>query len=230
MNNMPNIKAFDDEMLSALADGALSDVEVRQVLARLNAAPRGIQHEAAKRLERHALLGELMRAEADSPLCAQAAKRRASRDVVGSVMQQIATETTQMQTANPLRAEPKPDFWVGVLQGWRAPVFSLALALAASVAGVMLLVVQDADVVPQKLELNAQVNSPMVNTPIVNAQQSNLPDLTEPKPSLAALESSLEPSADALPDAYLLQHLAHAEGGPMRNLASNVRLASYERP
>ena len=223
MNNMPNIKAFDDEMLSALADGALSDVEVRQMLARLNAAPRGIQHEAAKRLERHALLGELMRAEADSPLCAQAAKRRASRDVVGSVMQQIATETAHMPKANPLRAEPKPDFWVGVLQGWRAPVFSLALA--ASVAGVMLLVVQDADVAPQKLELNAQVNSPMVN-----AQQSNLPDLTEPKPSLAALESSLEPSADALPDAYLLQHLAHAEGGPMRNLASNVRLASYERP
>ena len=228
MNNMPNIKAFDDEMLSALADGALSDVEVRQVLARLNAAPRGIQHEAAKRLERHALLGELMRAEADSPLFAQAAKRQASRDVVGSVMQQIATETAHMPKSNPLRAEPKPDFWVGVLQGWRAPVFSLALAV--SVVGVMLLVVQDADVAPQKLELNAQVNSPMVNTPIVNAQQSNLPDLTEPKPSLAALESSLEPSLDALPDAYLLQHLAHAEGGPMRNLASNVRLASYERP
>lgn len=224
MNNTNNIKAFDDEMLSALADGALSDVEVQQMLARLNAAPRGMQHEAAKRLERHALLGELMRAEADSPLFTQAIKRQAPRDVVGSVMQQIATETAHMPKANPLRAEPKPDFWVGVLQGWRAPVFSMALA--ASVAGVMLLVVQDADVAPQKLELNAQVNSPMVNTPIVNAQQSNLPDLTEPKPSLAALESS----ADGLPDAYLLQHLAHAEGGPMRNLASNVRLASYERP
>lgn len=219
MNNTPNIKAFDDEWLSALADGALSDVEVRQVLARLNAAPRGIQHEAAKRLERHALLGELMRAEADSPLFAQATQRWASRDVVGSVMQQIATETAHAQTAKSVPLASKPRFWAGVLQGWRAPAFSMALA--ASVAGVMLVVVQDAGVVPQESNLNAQINAP-----VLSAQQAKLPDLTESAPSLAALEAS----ADALPDAYLLQHLAHAEGGPMRNLSSNVRLASYERP
>lgn len=219
MNNTNNIKAFDDEMLSALADGALSDIEVQQMLAHLNAAPRGIQHEAAKQLERYTLLGELMRAEADSPLFTQAAKRRASRDVVGSVMQQIAAETAQMPKASPQHTEPKPRFWAGVLQGWRAPIFSMALA--ASVAGVMLVVVQDAGVVPQESNLSAQINAP-----VLKAQQAKLPDLTESAPSLAALE----PSADALPDAYLLQHLAHAEGGPMRNLSSNVRLASYERP
>lgn len=224
--NTPMATANDDEILSALADDALSEDEVRQMLSRLSAAPRGTQHDAARRLERYALLGELMRAEAGSPLFAEAAQRRASRDaprdLVGAVMQQIATETTQAQPPRsaPIKSTSNPWGWFA---GWRAPAFSMALA--ASVAGVMLVVVQDAGVNPGESMVSAE-NA----TPLLSAQRSALPDLTEAVASSAPPLAELEAAADTLPDAYLLQHLTHAEGGPMRNLSSNVRLASYERP
>ncbi|HES76675.1 MAG TPA: hypothetical protein ENO09_06680 [bacterium] len=221
--NTPKSTASDDEMLSALADGALSGDEVRKVFSRLNTAPRGAQHDAARRLERYALLGELMRAEADSPLFSALAQHHASgerpRDVVGAVMQHIATDTMPTQSTRSVPVAQKPDFWHGWLEGWRAPAFSMALA--ASVAVVMLVVVQDAGVNVGEPVLSAQRTAP-----VLNVQRSALPDLTETAPSLATLEAP----ADALPDAYLLQHLAHAEGGAVRNLSSNVRLASYERP
>ena len=214
----------DDEMLSALADNALSAEEVRQLCARLGAAPRGPRHDAARRLERHALLGELMRAEADSPLFVEMAQRRASRDLVGAVMQKIATETVPAQSSHSVAVQSKnTNPWSGWLAGWRAPAFSMALA--AGVAGVMLVVVQDAGVNPDAPVINAQNNAP-----VLNAQQAALPDLTVAATSSAPPLAELEATADTLPDAYLLQHLTYAEGGPVRNLSSNVRLASYERP
>ncbi len=220
-------KASDDERLSALADNALSADEVRQILSRLSAAPRGTQHNAARRLERYAMLGELMRAEADSSLFAEMAQRRASRDLAGVVMQQIARETAQVQSARPVAVKPRADFksslWGGWLAAWRAPAFSMALA--ASVAGVMLVVVQDAGVNPGESMVSAESAAPLLS-----AQRSALPDLTETAASSAPPLAELEAAADTLPDAYLLQHLTHAEGGPVRNLSSNVRLASYERP
>lgn len=221
--NTPITKANDDEMLSALADGALSADELRQVMSRLNSAPRGTQHAAARRLERYAMLGELMRTEVDSPLFAEMAQRRASRDLVGAVMQQIAADATPVQSSPPRAVQPKPNFLSGWLVGWRAP--ALSMALAASIAGVMLVVVQDAGVAPGTPVINAENTSP-----ILSAQRAALPDLTEAVTNSAPPLAELEAAADALPDAYLLQHLAHAEGGPMRNLSSNVRLASYERP
>lgn len=221
--NTPKTIANDDEMLSALADDSLSTDEVRQLLSRLRSAPRGTQHDAARRLERYALLGELMRAEVDSPLFAEMAQRRASRDLVGAVMQQIATETVSAQPSHPVTVQSKSNRWSGWLAGWRAPAFSMALA--ASVAGVMLVVVQDAGVNPAMPVIKAENNAP-----VLSAQRAALPDLTETVASSTPPLAELEATADALPDAYLLQHLAHAEGGPMRNLSSNVRLASYERP
>lgn len=221
--NTPMAMANDDEMLSALVDDALSESEVRQILSRLSAAPRGTQHDAARRLERYAKLGELMRAEADSPLFAEIAQRRASRDLVGAVMQKIATETVQAQPSHPFAVQSKAKPWSGWFTTWRAPAFSLALA--ASVAGVMLVVVQDAGV-----DTDAPVISAQNNIHTLNERPAALPDLTETAASSAPPLAELEAEADALPDTYLLQHLAHAEGGPMRNLSSNVRLASYERP
>jgi len=225
--NTPMTTASDDEMLSALADNALSADEVRQILSRLSAAPRGTQHNAARRLERYAMLGELMRAEAGSPLFAETAQRRAShgipRDLVGAVMQQIATETAQAQSSQPVSVAHKPSLWGDWLQGWRAP--ALSMALAASVAGVMLVVVQDAGVNPGESMVSAESAAPLLS-----AQRSALPDLTETAASSASPLAELEAATDTLPDAYLLQHLTHAEGGPVRNLSSNVRLASYERP
>ncbi len=221
--NTPITKVNDDEMLSALADDALSADEERQVLSRLNAAPRGTQHDAARRLERYALLGELMRAEVDSPLFAEMAQRRTSRDLAGSVMQQIATEAAQAQPSRPVAVQLKANSWSGWFTGWRAPAFSMALA--ASVAGVMLVVVQDAGIDPKAPAINAQNNATMLNE-----QPVAVPDLTVVATSNAPPLAEQDTAADVLPDSYLLQHLAHAEGGPMRNLSSNVRLASYERP
>jgi len=224
--NTPKTTASDDEMLSALADNALSAEEVRQLCARLGAAPRGSRHDAARRLERHALLGELMRAEADSPLFVEMAQRRASRDLVGTVMQQIATETVPAQSPHPVAVQSKnTNPWNGWLAGWRAPAFSMALA--AGVAGVMLVVVQDAGVNPDEPVITAERVAPSGN-----AHQAAVLDLTEPTVSGTSrvAEANTALDTDTLPDAYLLQHLANAEGGPMRTLSSNVRLASYERP
>ncbi|OYY74926.1 MAG: hypothetical protein B7Y40_02960 [Gammaproteobacteria bacterium 28-57-27] len=227
--NTPMTTANDDELLSAFADDALSEGEVRQVLSRLRTAPRGTQHDAARRLERYALLGELMRAEADSPLFAVAAQSRATRDtprdVVGTVMQQIATEAAQAQAPQPVSVTHKPSRWNDWLQGWRAP--ALSMALAASVAGVMLVVVQDAGVSPDEPVISADNAAPLGSE-----YRAAVPDLTEPtvRSTNRLAEADTVSDADALPDAYLLQHLANAEGGPMRTLSSNVRLASYERP
>ncbi len=212
----------DAERLSALADDALSNDELRQMLAQMR--ERGIQHRAARQLERYALLGELMRAEADSPLFVQAAQR-APRDVVGSVMQQIASEDAQVARAAPRKiaeSELTPGFFGGVLAGWRAPV--LSMALAASVAGVMLVMTPDTGVEQSVPALTAQ-SAPAGVKPEANQAQ----DLTVPSSAVETL-AELEADADNIPDPYLLQHLAHAEGGPMRTLSSNVRLASYERP
>ncbi|MDD2893827.1 MAG: hypothetical protein PHF20_07830 [Halothiobacillaceae bacterium] len=227
--NTPMTTANDDELLSAFADDALSASEVQQVLSRLRTAPRGTQHAAARRLERYALLGELMRAEADSPLFAVAAQPRAEldarRDLVGSVMQQIATQTAQAQPPQPVSVAHKPSFWSDWLQGWRAP--ALSMALAASVAGVMLVVVQDAGVNPDEPVISADNAAPLGSE-----YRAAVPDLTEPtvRSTNRLAEANTLADMDALPDAYLLQHLANAEGGPIRTLSSNVRLASYERP
>jgi len=221
--NTPMTTANDDELLSALADDALSADEIRQVLSRLHAAPRGSQHDAARRLGRYALLGELMRAEADSPLLAEMAQRRTARDLAGSVMQQIATETAHAQSSRPVAVQLKANSWSGWFTGWRAP--ALSMALAASVAGVMLVVVQDAGIDPKAPVIHAQNNASMLQE-----RPSAAPDLTVVATSNTPPLTELEAAADVLPDSYLLQHLAHAEGGPMRNLSSNVRLASYERP
>ncbi len=215
----------DDEVLSALADDALSHEGLQQLMSQMR--ERGAQHTAARRLERYALLGELMRAEADSPLFLQAQRYR-QRDVVGAAMQQIASESAHggvervRSAPRPMRA---PGLLGGLLAGWRAP--ALSTALAASVAGALWVMLPDGGVPHGDAVLTAQKAAPMA---VTTATVPNAPeDLTVPAPLNVSL-AELEASADTMPDPYLLQHLTYAEGGPMRTLSSNVRLASYERP
>lgn len=223
-----------NEALSALVDDALGADEAQQLLARLHAAPDTAQRDAAQRLERFALLGEMMRADTVSPWM----MRSVQRDVVAEVMQQIRVDALQPNAAMPEKVAPV-SIWLGDwMSGWRAPAFSMALA--ASVAGVMLLVVQpESPVEPGQNVLTAQVKQQAeervkvaASAGFVSRSTPVLAETPTAPESLAALESAAESDVmpDMMPDTYLLQHLTHAEGGPMRNLSSNVRLASYERP
>ena len=215
----------DDEVLSALADDALSHEGLQQLMAQMR--ERGAQHTAARRLERYALLGELMRAEAGSPLFVQAQRYR-QRDVVGSVMQQIASESAYggAECAHPTpKSMRAPGLLGGLLAGWRAP--ALSMALAASVAGAILVLLPDGGVQHGDPLLTAQKAEPSTVAAVMTPSAPE--DLTVSVPLNVSL-AELEANADTMPDPYLLQHLTHAEGGPMRTLSSNVRLASYERP
>jgi negative regulator of sigma E activity len=228
-----------NEALSALVDDALGTDEAQQLLERLHGAPDTAQREASQRLQRYALLGEMMRADATSPWMT----RCVQRDVVAEVMQQIRVDALQPNAELPdpvMAVKVAPvSTWLGDwTSGWRAPAFSMALA--ASVAGVMLLVVQpESPVDSGRNVLTAQTKDgtkERAEEKVIKAAPAGLvarsaPALAETPAapeSLAALESAAE--ADVMPDTYLLQHLTHAAGGPMRNLSSNVRLASYERP
>jgi hypothetical protein len=227
-----------NEALSALADNALGADELQQLLERLHAEPNtlhreAVQREVAQRLERYALLGELMRADAESPLMA----RNARRDVVTDVMQRVRADALQPELDMPQQVVTTPEKVLfmgsrlgGWMSGWRAP--ALSMALAASIAGVMLLVVKpESPIGQQPGVLTAQVDEAAAARLVAQTSPKQVETEAQAAPeSLAALESAADADVDAVPDAYLLQHLTHTAGGPMRTLSSNMRLASYERP
>ncbi|MEW5838009.1 MAG: hypothetical protein AB1717_04165 [Pseudomonadota bacterium] len=230
MNDKTNV--LDEELLSALLDGDLSRDEMHRL--REQTRDRGAQHVAARKLERYAMLGEMLRAGEDSPLLMSGA-RRETRDVVGAVMQQIASETARdLPEARPSAPKSawRPGGAVeglgGLLLGWRAP--ALSMALAAGVAVVMLVMQPSAFVDRDATALSAQNGSNMAQGRQAVVQSAPIPALAVSAPAGSAGLAELEAEADAMPDPYLLQHLTHADGGPMRTLSSNVRLASYERP
>lgn len=202
------------EQISALLDNELSAQELRHFLAHHTA--RGEQHAAQRTLQRYARLSALMRDDADAALI------QSSRDVVSSVMQRIASEPMPRDTASQAAQAPAPrnPGWGHVLAGWRAP--ALSMALAASIAAAFLVFNPQPAVTPNAGVLTAQHGT----TQPVTSPASNASPTTAPAVTLAELESA----GDAMPDPYLLHHLTQAEGGPMRSLSSNVRLASYERP
>lgn len=89
-------------------------------------------------------------------------------------------------------------------QGWRVPAFGVALA--ATMTGVAVLVAQPARHAPD-------------------------PAFVALTPAVApAMAQAFAQESESMPDPYLIQHLTHAEGGPMTAMSSSVRLVAYERP
>ena len=99
-----------------------------------------------------------------------------------------------------------------------------SVGLAASVAAVMLLLTPDVGLEPTAPTLSAQ------HTPALRSTESLAPQDLSVAGAAGSSLAELEASAGSVPDPYLIQHLTHADAGPMRTLSSNVRLASYERP
>ncbi|MDM7322448.1 MAG: sigma-E factor negative regulatory protein [Gammaproteobacteria bacterium] len=179
-----------DEALSAMLDDALSRHEVDQLLEQLRHDPR-----ESERMDRYSLIGMAMRGElGEVP----------SRDMTASIMASIRAQ----QVAPVPRATVLDTLrdWLGT---WRLPAFGMALA--ATVAGIAVLVIHPA-------QQNPDDSFVVLTSPQVSGVQ------------VAAKDTQKVQEMDALPDPYLVQHLTHAEGGPMTSMASNVRLVAYERP
>jgi negative regulator of sigma E activity len=183
-------KPSSDEALSAMLDDALSRHEVDQLLEQLRHDPR-----ECERMGRYSLIGMAMRGElAEAP----------SRDMTARIMASIRAE----QIA-PARRVTLLDTLREGLGTWRLP--ALGLALAATVAGIAVLVIPPAQQSPD--ESFVVLTAPQVSSVQVVAKEAQVARETE-----------------AMPDPYLVQHLTYAEGGPMTSMASNVRLVAYERP
>jgi negative regulator of sigma E activity len=181
-----------DETLSAMLDDALSRHEVDQLLEQLRHDPQG-----SERMGRYSLIGMAMRGElVEAP----------SRDMTARIMASIRAE--QMA---PARRVTLLDTLREGLRTWRIP--ALGLALAATVAGVAVLVIQPAQ------------QNPDGSFVVLSAPQG--PQHTVQVAAKGAQEAQ---EADVMPDPYLVQHLTYAEGGPMTSMASNIRLVAYERP
>lgn len=180
--NKPDI----DESLSALVDDALGRPETDRLLERLRH-----DRQARQRIDRYAVIGMAMRGEAPA---------MPRRDFAVEIMQRI-----QAESAEPASRAAAWRLDLGWLwQGWRMPAFGVALA--ATVAGVAVLVVQ----------------------PSQHGPDAAFVALTPPAPP--AIAQVAAPEGEPMPDPYLIQHLTHAEGGPMTAMSSNVRLVAYERP
>ncbi|MEW6691827.1 MAG: sigma-E factor negative regulatory protein [Pseudomonadota bacterium] len=179
-----------DEALSAMLDDALSRHEVDQLLEQLRHDPR-----ESERMGRYSLIGMAMRGElAEAP----------SRDMTARIMASIRAE----QVA-PVRRVTVLDTLRDWLGTWRLPAFGMALA--ATVAGIAVLVIHPA-------QQNPDDSFVVLTAPQVSSVQ------------VAAKDTQEVQETDAMPDPYLVQHLTYAEGGPMTSMASNVRLVAYERP
>jgi len=183
-------KQSTEEAISAMLDDALSRHEVDQLLEQLRHDPGG-----GERMGRYSLIGMAMRDElAQAP----------SRDMTARIMASIRAEQLEVVRRAGLLDTLRD--WLG---SWRLP--ALGMALAASVAGVAVLVLHPARQTPDESFV-------VLTAPQVSSVQ------------LAAKDGQETHETDAMPDPYLVQHLTYAEGGAMTSMASNVRLVAYERP
>lgn len=182
-------KTTIEETLSAMMDDALDRHDTEVMLDR-------VRHDQAarQRIERYALIGMAMRNEASEVPPA---------DLAEIIMARIRSEAAKQPSARPAF---RLDFdWLR--QGWRMPAFGMALA--ATVAGVAVMVVQ-----------------PQQQTPDASFVALTPPPVTESGTTQVAATQD----GESMPDPYLVQHLTYAEGGPMTAMSSNVRLVAYERP
>ncbi|MGK0673271.1 MAG: sigma-E factor negative regulatory protein [Halothiobacillaceae bacterium] len=180
-----------DEALSAMLDDALSRHEIDQLLEQLRHDPR----EGAACVGRYSLIGMAMRGElAEVP----------SRDMTARIMASIRAERVA-----PVHKATLLDTLRDWLGTWRLP--ALGMALAASVAGITVLVIHLARQGPD--DTFVALTAPQL--PSVQVVTKHAQEVQE---------------MDAMPDPYLVQHLTHAECGPMTSMVSNVRLVAYERP
>ena len=182
-------KTTIEETLSAMMDDALDRHDTDSILDR-------VRHDRAarQRIERYALIGMAMRDEANEVPPA---------DLADNIMARIRSEAAKQPST---RSTFRLDFdWLR--QGWRMPAFGTALA--ATVAGVAVLLVQPQQQAPDASFVALSPSSATQNgaTQVVSAQDG-----------------------ESMPDPYLVQHLTYAEGGPMTAMSSNVRLVAYERP
>ncbi|MEW6764830.1 MAG: sigma-E factor negative regulatory protein [Pseudomonadota bacterium] len=187
-----------EEAVSAMLDDALGQHETDLVIGRLRDDPA-----ARAKIDRYALIGMAIRAETDG---------LPRRDMSADIMARIRAESG-FAARSVTSGSKRPRLFVfpirldGLLQGWRAPAFGMALA--ATVAGVAVLLVQP-------------------------AQHSLKPDFVAltPEPELAPEPQVMVAASDddQMPDPYLVQHLTYGEGGAMGAMSSNVRLVAYERP
>lgn len=219
-------KPSTEEAVSAMLDDALSRHEVDQLLEQLRHDPR-----ESERMGRYGLIGMAMRGElVEVP----------SGDMAASIMASIRAELVApdrfvrnesgVAPQGQGRRVPGLDALQDWLGTWRLPAFSMALA--ATVAGVAVLVIQPAQQSPD--DSFVVLTTPQVPNVQVAAQDvaASIPgfrpsgDAAHPN---AALYGDVQ-DADAMPDPYLVQHLTYAEGGPMTSMASSVRLVAYERP
>lgn len=187
-------KPTTEEAVSALLDDALSRHEADDLLKQLRQAP----HERA-RMARYSLIGMAMRGEIEEI---------PTRDLTAGIMARIRAEDAVPRKRLAGLAALRD--WV---DNWRVPAFGMALA--ATVAGVAVLVIQPGQETP-----DAQfvvLSTPATQQAAVEA----------PRPATVQVAAQ---DTDGMPDPYLVQHLTYAEGGPMNSMASNVRLVAYERP
>lgn len=183
-------KPSSDEALSAMLDDALSRHEVDQLLEQLRHDPR-----ECERMGRYSLIGMAMRGELEEA---------PARDMTARIMARIRAEQPV-----PVRRATALDTLRDWLGSWRLPAFGMALA--ATVAGIAVLVIHPARQGPDDSFV-------VLTAPQVLSVQ------------VAAKDAQDARETEAMPDPYLVQHLTYAEGGPMTSMASNVRLVAYERP
>ncbi|HET19842.1 MAG TPA: hypothetical protein ENO16_04465 [Chromatiales bacterium] len=188
--NKPTI----EEAVSALLDDALNRHEFDQLLQQLRQVP----HER-ERMGRYSLIGMAMRGEFEEI---------PTRDMTAGIMARIRAED-----AVPRKRLPALGALRDWLDNWRVPAFGMALA--ATVAGVAVLVIQPVQ------------DTPDARFVVLGTPQAQQASVEAPRP--AAVQVAAQ-DADGMPDPYLVQHLTYAEGGPMNSMSSNVRLVAYERP
>ncbi|GEM_PF-2041466 len=186
-------KPTTEEAVSALLDDALGQHETDHLLGRLRDDPV-----ARAKLNRYALIGMAIRAETEG---------LPRRDLSADIMARLRAESTASVRTAPMAPRRFGLGLEGLLRGWRMPAFGMALA--ATVAGVAVLIVQPS----QQPNPDFVALAPTAPTPV-----------SEPKVAAVVADD------DGMPDPYLVQHLTYAEGGAMAAMSSNVRLVAYERP
>ncbi len=184
-------KPTPEEDLSALLDDALGRHECDALLERLREAPQ-----ARACLARYSLIGMAMRGEIDDI---------PKHDLTLPIMARIRAE-------EPVLPGPRlnPSRWHGGLGRWRMP--ALGMALAASLAGVAVLVIPSGQ-----------------PTPDAGLVASNTAETAPEAPETSSTQLASQDN-EGMPDPYLIQHLTHAEGGPVNAMASYVRLVADDRP
>lgn len=129
-----------------------------------------------------------------------------ARDMTSTIMARIRAE--KIAPAERFSLSDRLRVW---LEGWRLSAAGLAL-----VAGVIGGIVGLYELIEQAPSTSLAIHP--VDVPL-GRPASVLP--------LGVAETG---NQDAEPDPYLVQHLTHAESGPMMSMGSNVRLVAYEHP